>query len=125
MSTDMLPLLPEYTNEQFDSRHRLVLVASQRAKQLMQGSKPIGPLRFTKETTIALDEVLNHGVPYLTGKDARDALKEARKGREMENERMAMMTAEDAREIKKELSNYVDDSPKAPPPAVQPAEAEE
>jgi hypothetical protein len=25
---------------------------------------------------------------------------------------MAMMTAEDAREIKKELSNYVDDSPK-------------
>lgn len=125
MSTDMLPLLPEYTTDQFDSRHRLVLVAAQRAKQLMQGSKPVSALRFTKETTIALDEVLNHGIPYLRGKDARDALKEARKGREMENERMAMMTAEDAREIKKELSNYVDDSPKAPEPAAQPAEAEE
>ncbi|MFO0773514.1 MAG: DNA-directed RNA polymerase subunit omega [Nitrospiraceae bacterium] len=125
MSTDMLPLLPEYTKDQFDSRHRLVLVAAQRAKQLMQGSKPIGALRFTKETTIALDEVLNHGVPFLRGQEARDAMKEARKGREMENERMAMMTAEDAREIKKELSNYIDDSPKAPPAAAEPAEAEE
>ncbi len=125
MSTDMLPLLPEYTKDQFDSRHRLVLVAAQRAKQLMQGSKPIGSLRFTKETTIALDEVLNRGIPYLRGKEARDAIKEARKGREMENERMAMMTAEDAREIKKELSNYVDDSPKAPPAVAEPAEAEE
>ena len=72
----MLPLLPEYTVDQFDSRHRLVLVAAQRAKQLMQGAKPIGPIRFTKETTIALDEVLNKGIPYLRGKDARDAIKE-------------------------------------------------
>jgi DNA-directed RNA polymerase subunit omega len=39
-------------------------------------------------------------------------MKEAKRGKEGETERMAMMTGEDAREIKKELSVYVDDSPK-------------
>lgn len=110
--SDMLQLLPENIQDRFDSRHRLVLVAAQRAKHLMQGAKPLGPVRFAKETTQALDEVLQGQIQYLRGKEARDAIKESRKGRDLENERMAMMTAEDAREIKKELSNYVDDSPK-------------
>lgn len=110
--SDMLQLLPENIQERFDSRHRLVLVAAQRAKHLMQGAKSLAQARFAKETTQALDEVLQGQIQYLRGKDARDAIKESRKGRDLENERMAMMTAEDAREIKKELSNYVDDSPK-------------
>jgi DNA-directed RNA polymerase subunit omega len=116
---DMLSLLPEYTPDQFDSRHRLVIVASQRAKHLTQGAKMTGPSRFTKETTIALDEVLRGKVPYLIGKEARDAMKEAKRGKEGETERIAMMTGEDAREIKKELSVYVDDTAK---PAEAPAE---
>lgn len=109
---DMLSLLPQYTQDQFDSRHRLVIVAAQRAKHLIQGAKSAGPSRFTKETTIALDEVLQGLSKYLVGKDARDAMKEAKRGKEGETERMAMMTGEDAREIKKELSVYVDDSVK-------------
>ncbi|WP_455242719.1 DNA-directed RNA polymerase subunit omega [Petrachloros mirabilis] len=114
---DMLSLLPQYTHDQFDSRHRLVIVAAQRAKHMLQGSRPLGASRFTKETTVALDEVLRGDTTYLVGKEARDAMKEAKRGKEGETERMAMMTGEDAREIKKELSVYVDDSPK-------PAEAE-
>lgn len=110
--SDMLQLLPENIQDRFDSRHRLVLVAAQRAKHLVQGAKSLGPARFAKETTQALDEVLQGQIQYLRGQEARDAIKESRKGRDLENERMAMMTAEDAREIKKELSNYVDDSPK-------------
>lgn len=116
---DMLSLLPQYTPKEFDSRHRLVIVASQRAKHLAQGAKPTGPSRFTKETTNALDEVLRGKIPYLTGKEARDAMKEAKRGKEGETERMAMMTGEDAKEIKKELSVYVDDTAK---PQVAPAE---
>jgi DNA-directed RNA polymerase subunit omega len=116
---DMLSLLPQYTPNEFDSRHRLVIVASQRAKHLTQGAKPSGPSRFTKETTAALDEVLRGKVSYLTGKEARDATKEAKRGKEGETERIAMMTGEDAREIKKELSVYVDDTAK---PAEAPAE---
>ena len=37
---DMLSLLPQYTPDQFDSRHRLVIVAAQRAKHILQGSRP-------------------------------------------------------------------------------------
>ena len=116
---DMLSLLPQYTSNEFDSRHRLVIVASQRAKHLTQGAKPVGSSRFTKETTMALDEVLRGHVNYLTGKEARDAMKEAKRGKEGETERMAMMTGEDAHEIKKELSVYVDDTV---PSTVAPAE---
>ena len=116
---DMLSLLPQYTSNEFDSRHRLVIVASQRAKHLTQGAKPVGSSRFTKETTMALDEVLRGHVNYLTGKEASDAMKEAKRGKEGETERIAMMTGEDAHEIKKELSVYVDDTV---PSTVAPAE---
>jgi len=34
---DMLSLLPQYTSDQFDSRHRLVIVAAQRAKHIRDG----------------------------------------------------------------------------------------
>ncbi|MGE0645927.1 MAG: DNA-directed RNA polymerase subunit omega [Nitrospira sp.] len=116
---DMLSLLPQYTTEEFDSRHRLVIVASQRAKHLAQGAKQAGASRFSKEATVALDEVLRGHSKYLTGKEARDAMKEAKRGKEGETERIAMMTGEDAREIKKELSVYVDDTAQ---PAVTPTE---
>ena len=53
------------------------------------------------------------------GKEARDAMKEAKRGKEGETERIAMMTGEDAKEIKKELSVYVDDTAQ---PAVVPTE---
>ncbi len=109
---DMLSLLPEYTDDKFDSRYRLVLVAAQRAKHLIQGAKSSGPSKFTKETSIALDDVLRGNVQHLRGQAARDAIKEAKRGKEGETERLAMMTGEDAREIKKELSVYVDDSVK-------------
>ncbi|MDE3018406.1 MAG: DNA-directed RNA polymerase subunit omega [Nitrospirota bacterium] len=110
---DMLSLLPESNHELFDSRHRLVIAAAQRAKHLTQGAPLMGPTRFTKETTQALDEVLHGRIHFLTGKEARQALKEVKKGRESELERaVTVESAEDAREIKKELSVYVDDSPK-------------
>jgi DNA-directed RNA polymerase subunit omega len=39
-------------------------------------------------------------------------MKEAKRGKEGEMERIAVMTGDDAKEIKKELSVYVDDSSK-------------
>ena len=49
---------------------------------------------------------------FLVGKEARDAIKESKRVKEGETERLAMMTGEDAKEIKKELSVYVDDTVK-------------
>jgi DNA-directed RNA polymerase subunit omega len=89
----------------------LAIIASQRAKHIVQGSRH-APSRFTKETTIALEEVLQGQVTYLVGKEARDAMREAKRGKEGEMERIALMTGDDAKEIKKELSVYVDDTPK-------------
>jgi len=130
--TDMLALLPENSVKPFDSRHRLAIAASQRAKQLMQGSRPIVPTKFSKETTIGIEEVLQGRLEYLTAKEARQAMKDSKRVRENDFERMAMSgtaLGEDAREIKKELSVYVDDSPKvpeAPEPAAEPGpEAED
>jgi DNA-directed RNA polymerase subunit omega len=108
---DMLALLPEYEQDRFDSRHRLVIAASQRAKHLIQGARPAAASKFTKETAVAIDEVLQAKVEFLVGKEARQAIKAAKRGKDSEAERLAMVdSAEDAHEIKKELSVYVDDS---------------
>ncbi len=110
---DTQTLKPEYPPDQFDSRHRLVLVASQRAKHLIQGARQVGTSKFTKEATIAVDEVLHQQIRYLVGEEAREAMKEAKRGGQADAERMATVAGEDAKEIKKELSVYVDDSDKA------------
>lgn len=113
---DMLPLLPDERTVKFDSRYRVVLVAAQRAKQLMRGTTPSQTSKFAKETSIALEEVLADNVEYLVGQEAREALREARKGMEPEFEPALLAEAdENAKEIKQQLSVYVDDSPKDPP----------
>ena len=119
--SDPQSLLPQYTQDEFDSRFRLVLVAAQRAKHIMQGGAPIGSSKFTKDATIALDEVLRGSVHHLRGQDARQATKDSKRGREAEAERMAVVAGEDAQEIKKELSMYVDDSGKT----IEPVAGEE
>lgn len=114
---DPLSLLPEDNRKRFDSRHRLVIAASQRAKHLILGAKPVGTSRFTKETAVGLDEVLHGDIGFLMDKEARQAIKESKRGKESEVERMAAVeSGEDAREIRKELSVYVDDSAKASEP---------
>lgn len=110
---DALALLPENNSKRFDSRHRLVIAASQRAKHLMQGAQPIAPSKFTKDTTIALEEVLQSRIEFLVGKEARQAMKEAKRSKEGEVERMSVLESEeDTQAIKKDLSVYVDDSTK-------------
>ena len=120
---DTLSLLLEGGQRRFDSRHRLVIAASQRAKHLMQGARPIGGSKFAKETTIALEEVVQGKVEFLTGPEARQAMKEAKQVRDGGGERIAVVppavAGEDAREIKKELSVYVDDSIKPSEPEAE------
>ena len=117
---ETLSLMPEYEDLPIESRSRLVIIAAQRARQFMQGTRPLIATKHTKPTTMALEEVLKGKVKFLVGKEARQAMKEARKQRERELERLTMahVGGEDASEIKKDLSVVVDDSPK-------PAEASE
>ena len=111
-----LSLMPNHIDE-LGSRSRLVIIAAQRARQLMQGSRPSIVSKHSQPTTIALEEVLNGSVKYVVGKEAREGFKKARKERE---EALARLTVDrvkpaDALEIKKDLSVVVDDSPPAEP----------
>ena len=75
---DLTTLMAGIEEKKVGSRYRLVIVTAQRARQLMQGSRPLIPSKFSKEITIALEEVLEGKVEHLTGEEARTALKEAR-----------------------------------------------
>ncbi len=116
---DALSLLPDYQNVPVESRSRLVIITAQRARQIMQGARAAIPTKHTKPTTIALEEMLKGKVNFLVGKEARQAMKEARKQRERELEKLTQVqvASPDADEIKKDLSVVVDDS--------KPAEASE
>lgn len=108
---DALSLLPQHHQKDFDSRYRIVLIAAQRAKQLVRGAESKGTSKFSKDTSMALEEVLGGSVPYLIGQDAKDAIREAK----MANQRpidpaLYAQPDENAQEIKKELSVYIDDT---------------
>ena len=108
---DALSLLPEHNQQDFDSRYRIVLIAAQRAKQLVRGTESETTSKFSKNTSKALEEVLQGRVPYLIGEEAKDAIRDAR----MANQRpfdpaIYAQPDETAQEIKKELSVYIDDT---------------
>ena len=111
---DPLSLLPEHHQKQFDSRFRIALIASQRAKQLMQGAQDQrGHVNSRKKTSQALEEVLNDQVSFLVGEDARQAIKEAKSSTErVFDPALLAQGDETSKEIQKELSVYIDDSPK-------------
>ncbi len=112
---DTLPLLLDDSvrSSAFDSRYRVVLVAAQRAKQLMRGATRPETSKFTKETSMALEEVLKGNVDYLVGRDARQALGDAQAAPERDPEQpLSPEAAENAMEIQRSLGVRVDDSPK-------------
>lgn len=90
-------------------RYRLVIIASQRARQLVDGSKPYIEAKNIKPTSIALEEVLQGKVEFLTGKEARIAQKEYKETRKAKL-KGPIGVEENQAEIKKDLSIYLDDS---------------
>lgn len=110
---DTLPLLLGEKVRGFDSRYRVVQVAAQRAKQLMRGGRRSQTSKFTKETSIALEDVLGNNVKYLVGEEARQALREAKNVPERgQAQPLSPEAKENAREIQQDLGTRVDDSPK-------------
>jgi len=94
-----------------DSRYRIVTVSSQRARQLAEGAKAAVETRYTKPTTIALQEFYNGKLEFLTGKEARLAQKEAKRLREeaMAAKALEARHAALSEEIKRDLSVYVEE----------------
>lgn len=106
---DIISLPVEYDHNKIDGRYRLVVIASQRAKELTAGAKPKIQTKAKKITTIALEEAINNTIEFLTGKEAKKAKEEARKFdyRRLLEERKKAVISEDLTELEKDLKDYL------------------
>ncbi|MFY9269349.1 MAG: DNA-directed RNA polymerase subunit omega [Candidatus Manganitrophaceae bacterium] len=111
---DIITLPLEIDHLKIGSRYRLVIVASQRARQLVEGQKSIIQTRYTKASSIALQEILEDTLEILHGKEAKLAQREAKRLREEMKNRQLLTQREEAlaSEIRKDLSIYLEESAK-------------
>ena len=68
---EVLSLLDHHANTKIDSNYRIVIIAVQRAKQLLQGAPATCEKPFAKETCRAIYEVLHDEVDFVVGTEAR------------------------------------------------------
>ncbi|MBI5194064.1 MAG: DNA-directed RNA polymerase subunit omega [Nitrospirae bacterium] len=95
---------------QIDSRFRMVILATERAKQIINGARPTIHSRYLKSTTTALEELAQAQVNYVTGKEARKALQEAVAKKiavEMKHAGQPGDEDEVKKEIEKDLGVYI------------------
>lgn len=113
---DIVSLPIVFEKERLDSRFRLVIVATERARKLINGAKPCVPLRYLKESTVALEELVSCDVEIVVGKEARQALRDAMEKKEAQAAGTLEAVEEDEvkKEIEKELGNYVNDAEGGP-----------
>lgn len=107
---DIVSLPIVIDNEKMDSRFRIVVLATERARQIMHGAKPTIPTRSIKATTAALEELSESQINYVTGKEARKAMQEAIAARALQEMGAAGEEAEEdetKKEIEKDLGVYV------------------
>lgn len=108
---DIVSLPVEIEKESTINRFKLVNLVVQRAKELMEGVKSLKNTKYTKETTIALEEVVTTEFVLLTGKEAREAIRDVSKMIELRGG-VLEEEDEDLAEIKKDTSIYINDSGK-------------
>ncbi|MEK7748144.1 MAG: DNA-directed RNA polymerase subunit omega [Nitrospirota bacterium] len=106
-----LPIQGDFVNTH--SRYRLVGMATQRARHLMDGNKSTVPTKYVKPTTIAIAEVLGGNFEILYGKEALKCQQEARRAREERRTRFLSPEREEElkREIEKDLNLFMAESP--------------
>lgn len=106
---DVVSLPIQSEKEKLDSRFRLVVIASQRAKELAFGAKTKIDTKFKKNPTIAIEEALEDKLEFLMGEEARAANEEARKFdyRRFLEERRREEMPEDISDLEKDLRMYL------------------
>jgi len=113
---DIISVPIDIDRKTIDSRFRLVIVAAQRARQIIEGAKPmIETQPMQKESTLAIEEILSGKLDILYGADAVSAHREERRRRE-EIRRQAMLAEREQQlggDVKKDLSIYLGEAMKA------------
>jgi DNA-directed RNA polymerase subunit omega len=104
---DIVSLPIEYDKKSIDSRFRLVMIASQRARELSLGSTSRVPVKTKRVTTSALLEAISGKIEFITGEDAAAAKEKAEKidyKKLIEQKRMPIT---DLSELEKDLKIYL------------------
>lgn len=104
---DIISLPIENDKKKIESRYRLVVIASQRARELALGIKPKIQSKAKKVTTMALLETNAGEVDFLTGIEAIEAREKADKvdyRKIIEDKRRPI---EDLSELEKDLKVYL------------------
>ena len=107
---DIVSLPIVINKEWIDSRFRMVVLATERAKQIMSGAKPVIPTKYIKAATIALHEISECRVDYVIGKEARKAMQAAAAAKLLQAAGGAGEGTEEdetKKEIEKDLGIYV------------------
>lgn len=103
-----LPIIIE--KEKLDSRFRMVVLATDRARQIMRGARPAISTKYIKASTIALEELSECQIDYITGKEARKAIQEAASAKVMHGIGVPGEEVEEdetKKEIEKDLGVYM------------------
>jgi DNA-directed RNA polymerase subunit omega len=107
---DLISLPVEIDKERIDSRYRLVLAVSNRARKLFTGSMPKVATKSKKMTSIALEEVIAGPARVLSGEAAVKAREEAEKTTYedmMDEAKQKKILPEDLTELEKDLRVYL------------------
>ncbi|HAR45549.1 MAG: DNA-directed RNA polymerase subunit omega [Nitrospirae bacterium GWC2_57_13] len=102
---DIISLPIEIKAEIADSKFRLVHMAAQRMRRLSAGQPPLVVSTSIKDTTVALEEAVIGGLPYVIGEEALQAKEEYQK--QQEQARIDEELSAKEEEIRKELSVYL------------------
>ena len=97
---DIVSLPIEITEDITDSKFRLVHIASQRVRQLSADAPLQVDTRSSKDTTIALEEILSRRLKSLVGEEAEKAKEEFMK--QQEQARLEEELSAKEEEIRKE-----------------------
>ncbi|MEK7742178.1 MAG: DNA-directed RNA polymerase subunit omega [Nitrospirota bacterium] len=106
---DIISLPVEIDMKKIDGRYRLVMIASQRAKELSVGVKPKIQTKSKKVTAIAIEEAAMGKLEFLVGEEAIKAKEEAKKFdyRRLLEEKRREATPEELTELEKDLKVYL------------------
>jgi DNA-directed RNA polymerase subunit omega len=106
---DIISLPVDYDKGKIDSRFRLVVIASQRARELAFGAKPKTETKYKKAPLIAIEETAENQLEFSVGEEARAKIEESKKFdyKRFLEERRRLAEPEDLSELEKDLRVYL------------------
>ncbi len=107
INLDIITLPIEYDKKKIESKYRLAVIASQRARELAFGAEPRIPKKSKMISTLSLLETISGEIKFLIGAEAAEARERAEKidFRKLIEDKRKSIT--DISELEKDLKTYL------------------